>query len=154
MGITGGKCLFCGYLSHNELECRKKKKEEGKKAKSKGNRGRSWDKANAKANFTSHNDLDSETSVKANFASVYAEFPSQNEWENDESIYIFIAANTVAYLAKSSKDETYIDSGCTQHLSPHCKWFINNRYRLLKTPIPIHLGDSSSPFSQYIPYLT
>ena len=140
---SGNKCSFCGYLGHNEHECRKKKKEEEEKAKSEGNRGRSQDRANAKANLASHNDSDSETLVKANFASIYAEFPSQNQWENDESVHIFIAADTVAYLAKSSKDETYIDSGCTQHLSPCRKWFIDDSYKLLETPIPIHLGDSS-----------
>ena len=70
------KCSFCSYLGHNEHESRKKKKEEEEKAKSEGNRGRSWDKSNAKANLASHDDSDSETLVKANFASVHAEFPA------------------------------------------------------------------------------
>ena len=110
---SGKKCSFCSYLGHNEHECRKKKKEEEEKAKSEGNRGRSWDKSNAKANLASHDDSDSETLVKANFASFHAEFPAQSQWEDDTSIHIFVAAETVTYLTKSSKDETYIDSGCT-----------------------------------------
>lgn len=57
-----------------------------------------------------------------------AEFPSHSKQWEDDSAHIFIASDVVAYLAKSSHNETYIDSGYTLHLSPRRDWFNNATY--------------------------
>ena len=54
---------------------------------------------------------------QANLTSILSEFLSHTN--ND--LQIFIAFNIVTFLAKSSNNETYVDSGCSRHLSPHVK---------------------------------
>ena len=141
------KCGYCHYTGHTEEECRRKKREEEEKTNG-GNKGRSKDKDKDKkkssANVAHTSDTESDTDEHAHLASVLAEFPSSSkQWEDDDTIHVFIASHVVAYLAKSSRDETFIDSGCTRHLSPHRGWFIDETYKLLEKPISIHLGDSS-----------
>ena len=116
------------------------------------NKGKSKDK-NTKANIVSiptptpqdsdSDDTDSE-SVNATLASIISDYPSSRISYKEDATHVFLATNanfmthseqTVAFLAKSSKDETYIDSGCSRHLSPHCDWFVDQNFKPLEKPI-------------------
>src|SRR5882762_3053530 len=136
-------CDYCHYTGHTTDECRRKKRDEEKSNKD-GDKGRTKDKKKASANVANTSDSDSGDDEQAHLASILAEFPSHSkQWENDDSIHVFIASDVVAYLAKSSHNETYIDSGCTRHLSPRRDWFNDATYKPLDKPISIHLGDAS-----------
>ena len=94
---------------------------------------------------------DSQETEVAALASILAEFPSLTQFLNDGSIHVFLAHDDSfmshtpisAFLAKSSKDESFIDSACSRHLSPRREWFRDDTFRPLEKPISIHLGNAS-----------
>lgn len=130
------RCGYCKYTGHDEDECRRKKNDE----ENKGKKGKNTAHV---AQASSEDSDDKSTSEKAHLASVFAEFPSHSEQWEDGSHHVFIAAEVVSFLARSSRHETYIDSGCTRHLSPRHEWFNDATYVPLEKPISIHLGDAS-----------
>ncbi|KAF8807103.1 hypothetical protein BYT27DRAFT_7100934, partial [Phlegmacium glaucopus] len=48
-----------------------------------------------------------------------------------------------AFLTKTLKDESFVDSACSRHLSPRRDWFQNDTFKCLERPISTHLGDAS-----------
>jgi len=61
--------------------------------------------------------------------------------------HVMIATDIAALLAKTSKNNAFLDSGATHHLSPHWGHFHNDTYTLLQQRIPIYLGDSSTIYA-------
>jgi len=61
--------------------------------------------------------------------------------------HVMIATNIAALLAKTSKNDAFLDSGATHHSSPHQGHFHDDTYTLLQQHIPIHLSDSSTIYA-------
>ncbi|KIK60253.1 hypothetical protein GYMLUDRAFT_1000242 [Collybiopsis luxurians FD-317 M1] len=136
-------CGYCHKGLHAEKDCRKKKADHQEKAPVPQASGRS--RHAATANAASHSDSKSDSdneSPQANIASVFSEFPDHSH--GNSSIHVFLSSSTIAFLAKSNNEESYIDSGCSCHISPCHKWFVDSSYTKLDSPIPTHLGDAST----------
>ena len=143
------KCGYCGYTGHVDEDCRKKKAAEASGSLD-TNKGAHKGKP-AKANIATATPEPQDAESIA-LASILAEFPSAStQYHDDGSIHIFLAHDVnfmshspiSAFLAKTSKDESFIDSGCSRHLSPRREWFRNDNFKRLEKPISIHLGDAS-----------
>lgn len=132
------RCKYCRYLGHTEEDCRKRKAAEGSGSNNSRNKG----KGKARAHVASTSDSDSDDENAA-FASIHYEFPSNSPKWDDDSLHVFLAHDVVAFLSKTSDQETYIDSGSSRHLSPRREWFSDDTYTPLEKPINIHLGDAS-----------
>ena len=126
-------------MGHIEVECQKKKQDleigttEGKD---------SWkdhQKKSTTVNIAQFAATSEPEYAAVNIASIYAEFPSDN---NNDDIHVFIATEVIALLSHQSHLKTYIDSGCSYHLSPCRKLFIDDTFTKLKKPIKVHLGDA------------
>ena len=119
------KCSYCKRTGHMDDECRNKKADHQMSGSTETNKGKSKDK-NTKANIAStptptpqdsdSDDTDNE-SVNAALASIISDFPS-SVFLTTNANFMTHSEQTVTFLAKSSKDKTYIDSGCSCHLSP------------------------------------
>jgi len=143
------KCGYCGYTGHTKEECRKKKAAEASGSKDSS-------KDNPKGKLVKANLADTESNTQetehAVLASILAKFPSSStRFLDDGSIHVFLAHDNMfmshspvsAFLAKSSRDKSFIDSACSCHLSPRREWFIDDMFKCLKKPISIHLGNVS-----------
>jgi len=146
------KCNFCKYLGHTEDECQKKKAQEANRTSGStdGNKGKGKPKANVAS--TSEGSSQDEETVQASLTSILHEFPSSSVSTEDDGLHVFLAGNSpffshtpdiTALLARSSKDDTFIDSGCSRHLTPRRDWFRDDTFKSLERPINIHLGDAS-----------
>jgi len=132
-----------------EEDCHCKQWEKGT-----GNKGQNTTNNSNKANIASTSDKDvPNDNASAALASIRAEFPGSHiNSDQDGFLHVYLAADNMflshssaetAFLAKSSKDETFIDSGCFRHLSPCHEWFQDHSFVSLDKPILIHLGDAS-----------
>ena len=130
------QCGYCNKLGHTEDECRKKKRDQ------ESNDGKtSNEKEKKKGSSTSANAAMTEPpqdTITTQITHAFDEFPS-----DDDDVHVFIALDIVALLSRESKDETYIDSGCSRHLSPCREYFLESTYITLNKPIKVHLGDAS-----------
>jgi hypothetical protein len=98
----------------------------------KGFRKQQWqeleEKKEKKGGSTSANaasvELKSEVAKTAQITCTFNKFPSHS---NDD-IHIFVILDVVALLSQESKDETYIDSDCSHHLSPCHQLFLDTIY--------------------------
>ena len=132
---TTKQCGYCGYTNHTEDGCRKKKA-----AEASGSTETAKDSSKAKtpkANVAATLPDSQETAEVAALASILAEFPSSStQFLDDGSIHVFLAHDDsfmshtpiLPFLAKSSKDESFIDSTCSRHLSPRRKWFRDDTF--------------------------
>ena len=68
-------------------------------------------------------------------------------WHSSFPAHVIIATEIVTFLAKTSKNNTFLDSGAIYHLSPHYGHFYDNIYTPLQQCIPIHLGNSSTIYT-------
>ena len=83
------RCGYCGYTGHTTDECNQRKaEEEGKEFKGKGNKNKDKGKISTNADDS---DGSTDSEHKANYASIFAEFPSQRQFEDDDSIHVFSA---------------------------------------------------------------
>ena len=131
---------YCKFTGHIEVECRKKKRDlengttEGKDS------GKDRQKKSTTANVAQVTATSEPEHAAANITSILAEFPSD---DNDDDVHVFITTEVVALLSHQSHLETYIDSGCSCHLSPCRELFVDDTFTKLKKPIKVHLGDAS-----------
>ena len=136
-------CDYCHYTGHTMEECHRKKRDQEKSNKD-GDKGWTKDKKKPSANIINTSNSDSGDDEQAHLASILAKFPLHlKQWEDDNSIHVFIASDVVTYLVKLSHNKTYIDSGCMWHFSPWRDWFNDATYKPLDKPILIHLRDAS-----------
>ena len=117
------RCNYCKFTGHIEVQCHKKKWDlengttEGKDS------GKDHQKKSTTANIAQVATTSEPEHAAVNITSVHAEFPSD---DNDNDVHVFIDTEVVTLLSHQSHLETYIDSGCSCHLSPHCELFIND----------------------------
>ena len=77
-------------------------------------------------------------------ASLAAIFKSSLPSDEEVEVHLFIASDVIAFISHESSHDTFVDSGCSCHFSPHHKYFIDKTFTILKKPINIHLGDAST----------
>lgn len=145
----GPLCSYCHKGPHLVEDCNHKKRDEEasrRTASAPRSSGRSSRKPTAAAAQHSDSDSSSDEEVSAKVASTYSEFPSVRHSSSD-SVHVFISTDVATFLAKTSNDESYIDSGCSRHLSPRRDWFEDSSYTKLDKPVPIHLGDASTIYA-------
>jgi hypothetical protein len=134
---TQVKCTYrpCRKLGHTEAECFKKKKHEN------GDSGNSKEKEKKKEKKTIANVAENE--VASESASLAAIFRSSLPSDDEGDVHVFLASDIVALLSRESGNDTFIDSGCSRHLSPRREFFLDDTYTKLEKPIKVHLGDAS-----------
>ena len=80
----------------------------------------------------------SELTESAHIAYAFNKFPD----DNNNNVHVFITLEVIALLSQESRDETYINSGYSYHLSPCCELFLDSTYTILEKPIKVHLGNT------------
>jgi len=134
---SGKWCTYkpCHKKGHTEDECRMKKRDQGKQDS--GNSREKKKERRAIANIAEDETVSESASLAAIFKS---SLPSDEEGK----VHLFIASDVIAFISRESSHDTFIDSGCSRHLSPHREYFIDETFTTLKKPINIHLGDAST----------
>ena len=120
----------CHKKGHLEADCRMKKCDQNKQDK-----GSSKEKKGKKTVANIAEDV--VTTESASLASIFQSSLNDN-------IHVFIATDVIALLSYESNYDTFIDSGCSCHLSPHHEYFLDKTFTTLKKPIQVHLGDAST----------
>jgi len=86
---------------------------------------------------------DESVSESASLAAIFrSSLPSDEDASGE--IHLFIASDVITFLSHESSHDTFIDSGCSCHLSPRREYFIDDSFTILKKPINVHLGDAST----------
>ena len=108
---SGKWCTYkpCHKKGYTEDECRMKKRDQGKQ-----DSGNSKEKKGKK---TVTNIAEDEVTTES--ASLAFIFQSSLPSNNDDNIHVFIVTDVIALLSCESNHDTFIDSGCSHHLSPH-----------------------------------
>ena len=86
----------------------------------------------------------SEDEVITKSASLASVFKSSLPSDDDGEVHVFIASEVITLLSHKSSHDTFIDSGCSHHLSPHHEYFLDETFTTLKKPIKVHLRDAST----------
>ena len=130
------KCTYapCGKPGHTEAKCRMKKRDLENK-----DSGNFKEKKNEKKTIANIAENES-TSESASLAAI---FKSSFTSDDDGDVHVFLASDVVALLSRESRNDTFIDSGCSRHLSPRREFFLDETYTNLEKPIKVHLGDAS-----------
>ena len=136
---SGKWCTYkpCHKKGHTEDECRMKKHDQGKQDS--GNSREKKKEKRAIANIAEDESVSESASLAAIFRS---SLPSDEDASGE--IHLFIASDVIAFLSHESSHDTFIDSGCSRHLSPRHEYFIDDSFTILKKPINVHLGDAST----------
>jgi Zn-finger protein len=131
------RCTYkpCHKQGHLEVDCRMKKcdlnKQDEGSSKEKDKKGKTV------ANIAE----DEVTTESASLASI---FKSSLSSDDNGDVHIFIASEVVSLLSRESGHDTFIDSGCSRHLSPRREYFLDETFTTLKKSIKVHLGDAST----------
>ena len=137
---TTVKCTYrpCRKPGHTEAECQKKKCNLEKQVS-----GNFKEKERRKEKKTVANIAKNEVVSKSTLlASIFkSSLPSNDD---NDLVHVFIASNVIALLSCESSHDSFIDSGCSYHLSPCHKFFLDETFTILMKPIPVHLGDAST----------
>ena len=122
---SGKWCTYkpCHKKGHTEDECRMKKRDQGKQDS--GNSREKKKEKRAIANIAEDETVSKSASLAAIFKS---SLPSDEEGE----VHLFIASDVIAFISHESSHDTFIDSGCSCHLSPRCEYFIDETFTILK----------------------
>jgi transposase InsO family protein len=131
------RCTYkpCRKQGHLEVDCRMKKRDLNKQDE--GSSKEKDKKGKTVANIAE----DEVTTESASLASI---FKSSLSSDDNGDVHIFIASEVVSLLSRESGHDTFIDSGCSRHLSPRREYFLDETFTTLKKPIKVHLGDAST----------
>ena len=137
---TTVKCTYrpCYKPGHTEAECQKKKHnlEKQDSGNFKEKERRKEKKTVAKI---TKNEVVSESAL---LTSIFKSSLPSND--NNDLVHVFIASDVIALLSYESTHNSFIDSGCSCHLSQHHKFFLDENFTILTKLIPVHLGDAST----------
>jgi len=130
------KCTYapCGKSGHTEAQCWRKKRDLENQ-----DSGNSKEKKNEKKTIA--NVAQNESTFES--ASLAAIFKSSFTSDDEGDVHVFLASDIIALLSCESRNDTFIDSGCSCHLSPHREFFLDEMYIKLEKSIKVHLGDAS-----------
>jgi len=131
------RCTYkpCRKQGHLEVDCYMKKRDQ--KQKDEGSSKEKEKKGKTVANVAE----DEVTTESASLASI---FKSSLPSDDNGDVHVFIASEVVSLLSRESGHDTFIDSGCSRHLSPRREYFLDETFTILKKPIKVHLGDAST----------
>ena len=132
------QCNYCKFMGHIEVECCKKKRDLENETTAGKDSGKDHQKNSTTANIAQVATTSEPEHAAANIASIHAEFPSDN---NNNDVHV-IATEVIALLSHQSHLKTYIDPGCSCHLSPQRELFVDDTFTKLEKPIKVHLGDA------------
>ena len=126
----------CCKQGHLEAECQMKKHDQNKQ-----DEGSSKEK-DKKGKKTVANIAEEEVTTEG--ASLASVFKSSLPSDDDGDVHIFIASEAITLLSHESSHDTFIDSSCSCHHSPHHKYFLDETFTTLRKPIKVYLRDVST----------